>query len=70
MMINLLGKHLQKLDITALHTLPGVKIHLYGKKRVEPNRKMGHITVSADSPAAVKRVADAICRLIGESVLS
>ena len=35
-MVNLLGKHLQKIDLVAVQRLEGVKVHLYGKKRIEP----------------------------------
>jgi 5-(carboxyamino)imidazole ribonucleotide synthase len=56
-MINILGKHLQRLDETntqALLRLDGVKLHLYGKRRVEPKRKMGHITVLGPSAEGVE----------------
>jgi 5-(carboxyamino)imidazole ribonucleotide synthase len=29
---------------------PGVKLHLYGKEKPQPGRKMGHLTAMADSP--------------------
>ena len=29
--------------------IPGVSLHIYGKKESRPNRKMGHITVAGDS---------------------
>lgn len=42
--------------------LPGVHLHLYGKKDVKPARKMGHITVTAstaaDAQAAAQKAAD------------
>jgi 5-(carboxyamino)imidazole ribonucleotide synthase len=34
--------------------LPDVKLHLYGKHEPRPGRKMGHLTVLADSPAAAR----------------
>lgn len=53
-MINLVGGENQlgeyKLKFAnELLQLPGVYIHLYNKKEIKPNRKMGHITVMADS---------------------
>ncbi|MEX0735988.1 MAG: 5-(carboxyamino)imidazole ribonucleotide synthase [Bacteroidota bacterium] len=44
-MINLLGKHLERLNWKQAMNLPGVKVHLYGKKESRPKRKMGHVTV-------------------------
>ncbi|MBI5087538.1 MAG: 5-(carboxyamino)imidazole ribonucleotide synthase, partial [Actinobacteria bacterium] len=29
---------------------PNVHLHLYGKREARPGRKMGHLTVTADSP--------------------
>lgn len=65
-MVNLLGKHLQRLDIKALHELPGVKLHLYGKKRSELKRKMGHVTVLGQTEAEVDDVVARVQELIGE----
>jgi len=36
-------------------SLPDVKLHLYGKSSPRPGRKMGHLTVLADSPEKAKR---------------
>jgi 5-(carboxyamino)imidazole ribonucleotide synthase len=39
---------------------PGVKLHLYGKSRPEPGRKMGHLTVVDETPErALERVVRA-----------
>jgi 5-(carboxyamino)imidazole ribonucleotide synthase len=65
-MVNLLGKHLQRLDIRAVMAWEGVKLHLYGKTKTEPNRKMGHITILAQT---VEEVAHSVARveeMIGE----
>ena len=44
---------------------PEVKLHLYGKEEARPGRKMGHLTVTADSPAeAALRVRAARDRLL------
>ncbi len=55
-MINLLGKNLSVLDVEELSQYSGVKVHLYGKKRIEEKRKMGHITVSGETPQHVARI--------------
>lgn len=51
-MVNLLGSEtaygtpvVQGLD--EVLALPGVAVHLYGKREVRPSRKMGHVTVTA-----------------------
>ena len=44
--------------------LPGVRVHLYGKREARPGRKMGHLSACADSAdAALERVVDAYRRL-------
>lgn len=40
--------------------LPGVSVHLYGKTHTQPFRKMGHITVTADTLEEAMRIADSI----------
>ncbi|MDH4066005.1 MAG: 5-(carboxyamino)imidazole ribonucleotide synthase, partial [Acidobacteriota bacterium] len=50
-MVNLLG-HLWAggaPDWDAALSLPGIALHLYGKDEPRPGRKMGHLTVVADS---------------------
>jgi len=37
--------------------LPGVRLHLYGKKEVRPGRKMGHLNCLAASPAEALELA-------------
>lgn len=39
-------------DWARVCSLPGVKLHLYGKKEARPGRKMGHVTALADTPEA------------------
>lgn len=46
--------------------VPGVKLHVYGKREARPGRKMGHLTAVADSrDEAVARVREARQRLVG-----
>jgi 5-(carboxyamino)imidazole ribonucleotide synthase len=40
--------------------IPGVFIHLYGKKMTKPFRKMGHITILEKDPVALKQKANFI----------
>ncbi|MGY6558972.1 MAG: 5-(carboxyamino)imidazole ribonucleotide synthase [Nitritalea sp.] len=40
--------------------VPGVYVHLYGKKITKPFRKMGHMTILADDVEALKPKADEI----------
>lgn len=44
-------------DWAAVLALPGVRLHLYGKSQARPGRKMGHLTVTAASPAEARSVA-------------
>lgn len=53
-MLNLLGEagHIGEVRYEGLSealALEGVKVHLYGKQKTRPSRKMGHVTVLADT---------------------
>ena len=51
---------------TAALALPGVRLHLYGKRRRAPGRKMGHLSGSgADYPHALAHTLDAYDALGG-----
>jgi 5-(carboxyamino)imidazole ribonucleotide synthase len=39
--------------------MPGVRLHLYGKREPRPGRKMGHLTCLAESPDAALQLATA-----------
>ena len=61
-MANLLGDHWEAgpPDWSALKQFPDVKVHLYGKRESRIGRKMGHLTVLAEtSEAAVERIQQA-----------
>ncbi|MDT7837425.1 5-(carboxyamino)imidazole ribonucleotide synthase [Aquabacterium sp. OR-4] len=45
--------------------LPGVHLHLYGKASARPGRKMGHLTVTADTAAMARTVASQAAALLG-----
>ncbi|WP_332826653.1 5-(carboxyamino)imidazole ribonucleotide synthase [Ramlibacter sp.] len=44
-------------DWASVLALPGTHLHLYGKLSARPGRKMGHLTVTGDTPQAVRAVA-------------
>ncbi|HEX5709362.1 MAG TPA: 5-(carboxyamino)imidazole ribonucleotide synthase [Pyrinomonadaceae bacterium] len=43
-------------DWPAALALPGVRLHLYGKREPRRGRKMGHLTATADTPDAAARL--------------
>jgi 5-(carboxyamino)imidazole ribonucleotide synthase len=45
--------------------LPGAHLHLYGKHAARPGRKMGHLSVTAASPAEAAAVARDAARRLG-----
>lgn len=52
--------------IEAALALPGVRVHLYGKRVARPGRKMGHLSAVGATPAeAVALVQAAYARLVG-----
>lgn len=44
--------------------IPGVHVHLYGKPRTKPNRKMGHITITHQEIAKAKTQARKVQEMI------
>ncbi len=44
-------------DWAAACALPGVALHLYGKREARPGRKMGHLTARESGPAAAAQTA-------------
>ena len=71
-MVNVLGEEVSRLcrgaPLQALLERPGVHLHLYGKETVRPGRKMGHITVTAESLQAAEVLAGQIVRQATEPV--
>lgn len=57
-MLNLLGTSSSMTELTdfasAALTIPGASVHLYGKSECRTGRKMGHITLVADSDAQLR----------------
>lgn len=72
-MVNLLGDlwtpggdhNIREPDWLTLLSVPGLKLHLYGKNCPRRGRKMGHFTVIGDNPAAVYEAAMAARAAIG-----
>jgi 5-(carboxyamino)imidazole ribonucleotide synthase len=61
-MVNVLGHRegpASAATLPAVLALPGVAVHVYGKRRVRPGRKMGHVTVLDDSVEAARARAEA-----------
>lgn len=52
-------------DFEAACRYPEVKLHLYGKARARPGRKMGHLTAIADSPEEALSIALAARKAMG-----
>lgn len=47
-------------DFAAALAIPGVRVHLYGKREARPGRKMGHLSADGDTPEqALERVQQA-----------
>lgn len=44
-------------DWETLYAIPGLKLHLYGKRKARPGRKMGHFTVTGENLDAVLATA-------------
>lgn len=51
-------------DFAAALAVPGVRLHLYGKRSARPGRKMGHLSADGDTPdEALERVRTAYAAL-------
>ena len=70
-MLNLLGDLWRDgtPDWARLLALPGAHLHLYGKAEARAGRKMGHLTLTADSVPAVQARARQACALLGLQTL-
>ena len=52
-------------DWAAVLALPGAHLHLYGKAQARPGRKMGHLTITAESSARAGVVGREAAALLG-----
>jgi 5-(carboxyamino)imidazole ribonucleotide synthase len=71
-MVNLLGDlwfdaagREREPDWPAVLALPGMHLHLYGKRQARRGRKMGHLTVTAATPALARERANAAAAVLG-----
>jgi 5-(carboxyamino)imidazole ribonucleotide synthase len=66
-MVNLLGDLWQKgiPRWEAVSQVPEAYLHLYDKEQPKPGRKMGHLTVCAESSTAAARLARVIRQQMG-----
>jgi 5-(carboxyamino)imidazole ribonucleotide synthase len=67
-MLNLLGDLWREGQSPAwdrVLALPGAHLHLYGKLSARPGRKMGHLTLTGDSVAAVRATALQAAAVLG-----
>ena len=60
-MVNVLGERegTTAPDLSAALAVPGSSVHLYGKDTVRPTRKMGHVTVTAETLDLARERAEA-----------
>ena len=68
-MVNLLGEsgYLGSAYYEGLEeslALPGVYVHLYGKSETRPFRKMGHVTITADTAGEARRMATKVKNIL------
>jgi 5-(carboxyamino)imidazole ribonucleotide synthase len=52
-------------DWSRVLALPGVHLHLYGKDEARPGRKMGHLNITAATPAQARDVALQAAAILG-----
>jgi len=51
-------------NIEKILALPGVNLHIYGKKKTRPDRKMGHVTILNKEIKEAKKIAKTIKKII------
>jgi len=52
-------------NFEAVLRVPGAALHLYGKREARRGRKMGHVTITGDSPALALARAHEVCEVLG-----
>ena len=55
-MLNIIGKGADEVHIGNVLSLPGIKLHIYGKRDARPGRKMGHINILGRTTKDVKEL--------------
>jgi 5-(carboxyamino)imidazole ribonucleotide synthase len=70
-MVNLLGQHIGTgaglPGVADALAIPGAALHLYGKRSARHGRKMGHLTVLADTPDEALAAAERARRVMADS---
>ncbi len=60
-MVNLIGEEVRSVTsaqgCSTIHSMSGAVLHLYGKQRIRPGRKMGHVTFTGPREELVTAVA-------------
>jgi 5-(carboxyamino)imidazole ribonucleotide synthase len=59
-MVNVLGEHAESLWREFSHLPREVKVHWYGKREARPGRKMGHVTILAETREKALAIAERI----------
>jgi 5-(carboxyamino)imidazole ribonucleotide synthase len=70
-MVNLLSDDLTRIGhgaVLELLRIPGVSLHLYGKRAIRPRRKMGHVTFLAEKTEAARASAQGLVRRLQQSM--
>ncbi len=63
-MVNILGKGANDLNFNEIFSLPGMKLHLYGKSEVRDRRKMGHINIVGKQGDELREAIDRVINLL------
>lgn len=70
-MVNLIGEEVRSVmsaeGCSSLHATSGAVLHLYGKQRIRPGRKMGHVTFTGSQEEVVAAVAQKFVGNLGRS---
>ena len=68
-MLNILGGAQRDTHLLAVQralSVPGVRLHMYGKGDARPGRKMGHVTVVADSMSEAESRIEPLIKLVDQ----
>jgi 5-(carboxyamino)imidazole ribonucleotide synthase len=67
-MVNILGKGINDINFDEIFSIPGAKLHLYGKREARERRKMGHINIIGKHGSELKKALDRVIGLLYEPV--
>jgi 5-(carboxyamino)imidazole ribonucleotide synthase len=63
-MVNILGLGTKQINFAEIFSIPGVKLHLYGKTEVRERRKMGHINITGKHSSDLKETLNRVIGLL------